>query len=107
MHPTPIDCPGGRIYGDGNAGYNLCSLHEGRPAGAVDGSATDGDPIMTLDLQSGSVLVKSDVDPVYTVSLAIGDPDVPESPRPRVDLDDDAPDPGNWMWQMQSPLMSC
>ena len=87
-----VDCPAGRIYGDGEAGYNRCTLEDGQPTRAIDGAANDGDPILELNLLRKTVVVSSDIEPMYTVWLELGEERAAPRPRP-ADDDEEGPDP--------------
>lgn len=87
-----VDCPAGRIYGDGEAGYNRCTLEDGKPTRAIDGAANDGDPILELNLPRKTVVVSSDIEPVYTVWLEMGGSGEGAPPRPTPEQDEPEPD---------------
>jgi hypothetical protein len=65
-----VRCADQVLYGSDNAGYNRCAVKDGQPMGAKDRSDTDGDPICSLDLTAGSVILSSNQPPA-TFAIAI------------------------------------
>jgi hypothetical protein len=67
-----VVCGGTPIYGASDFGFTSCELEDGRAVRAHDpvGSATEGDPMLTMDLSAGSVVV-SDDPPTGTWSVTV------------------------------------
>lgn len=73
-----VMCDGRVLYPDSrqNAGYVRCEIEDGQPVRAVDSGSTarDGDPLVDLDLQNGTVRVEeydASGEPTFSATLRI------------------------------------
>lgn len=66
-----VRCGGKLLYGDGQSGYNQCTLKNGRVGRLVDGKTTDGDPALDMDLAENTVIVSDDGDPSWKVTVGL------------------------------------
>lgn len=55
-----VRCGGRYVYGHGTSGWNLCEVDaDGAPVRLSDGSDTDGDPMLDVDLEAGTLSIGS------------------------------------------------
>lgn len=55
-----VRCGGRYVYGHGTSGWNLCEVDaDGAPVRLSDGSDTDGDPMLDVDLEVGTLSIGS------------------------------------------------
>jgi hypothetical protein len=66
-----VRCGEETLYGRTGAGYAHCDVRDGTPASATDMGDTsdDGDPILTLNLTAGNLIVSDEGDKPYEVTI--------------------------------------
>lgn len=71
-----VRCGGRLIYGDGNSGFNECTIQNGRGEKVNDDrpSSVDHDPTLSLDLSEDTALVTDDGESPFKIQIALTRP---------------------------------